>query len=402
MSLFFSAQTKPRTPQRALIGMPSQYVTGPSYADINPAASAETSLQSVAFRAAVDLVASLGSELPMHTYSGSGRDRVERTMPGYLQDPAGDGNGLADWCYQAMLSWLLRGNLYGEILAKSPLGFPTQVLLQHPDEVSANLNYSSGQVDWTVCGKPIPRSEMLHRRVNPVPGRILGLSPVSFHASTIGLSLTSTQFGLQWFRDGAHPSGMLTNSEVEISQEQATTAKTRFLAALRGSREPVVMGKGWEYKQLQVSPEESQFLETQGFSAAECARIVGPGIAEVLGYDSGGSMTYANVESRAAHLLVFAANKWFRRLERLVSGMLPASQYVLIDRDALLQTTTLERYKAHALALTNNWKVVNEVREDEDMPPVEWGDKPVATAAPAKEPAEPGDESDGGPDGDAA
>jgi len=396
MSLFFTPRTAPRPSQRAAtVTWPNHLLTGTSYADINPAASAETSLQSVAFRSAVDLVASLGSELPMHVYSGKGADRSERTMPGYLEDPAGDGYGLADWCYQAMLSWLLRGNLYGEILAWSPLGFPTQVMLQHPDEVSGNLNYQSGVVEWSINGRSIDRSVLLHRRVNPVPGRILGLSPVSFHASTIGLSLTSTQFGLQWFRDGAHPGGMLTNSEVDLDQNQATTAKTRFLAALRGSREPVVLGKGWEYKQIQLNPEESQFLETQGFTAAECARIVGPGIAEILGYDSGGSMTYTNVESRAAHVLVFAANKWFRRLERLVSGMLPGSQYVLIDRDALLQTTTLERYKAHALALANKWKVVNEVREDEDMSPVEWGNEP-ADAASADPLAEPGDKSAGG------
>jgi hypothetical protein len=55
-----------------------------------------------------------------------------------------------------------------------------------------------------------------------------------------------------------------------------------------------------------VPEEESQFLATQGYTEAQCARIFGPGFAEVLGYESGGSMTYANVESRASHLLVYS------------------------------------------------------------------------------------------------
>lgn len=384
MSLFFSTAGRSQKERRSTPWVwPNYRVMSGSYADIDPNATAETSLHSVAYHAAVDLVCSLASELPMHVFSGGSTDRKLRPTPSYLEDPAGDGHGRQDWAYQVMLSWLVRGNLYGDILQKSPLGFPTQILLHHPDSVSGSLN-SNGGVDWVVDGRSVKDpGNFLHRRVYPVPGRIQGLSPVAFHASTLGLSLTSMQFGLQWFRDGAHPSGILTNSEVEIDQTQAKTIKERFMEALHGTREPVVMGKGWKFDQIQLNPEESQFLQTQGFTAAESCRIVGPGIAEILGYESGGTMTYSNIESRAAHVLVFAANKWFRRLERLLSGMLPQSQYVLIDRDALLQATTLERYKAHALALASKWKVVNEVRADEDMGPVPWGAEPVAAAAPA-------------------
>jgi phage portal protein BeeE len=143
------------------------------------------------------------------------------------------------------------------------------------------------------------------------------------------------------------PAGCSPTRKPSLDQTQAKVAKERFLAALRGTREPVVLGKGWKYQQVQVSPEESQFLATQGYTEAQCARIFGPGFAEVLGYESGGSMTYANVESRSAHLLVYSLNKWFTRLERLLTEMLPRPQYARINRDAMLQSTTLDRYRAH-------------------------------------------------------
>lgn len=350
-----------------------------SYADVDLSAAA-TSMQSVAVRSAVDLIASLASELPAGVFSGSGATRRERTMPGYLEDPGGDGTGLADWSYRVVESWLLRGNLYGDILDVAPTGFPTQVELFYPDDVHGWLD-SEGVTRWSVNGKPVTDlSRFLHRRVNPVPGRILGLSPIAFHAEQIGLSLTATRFGRQWFADGAHPGGILSNSEEDMSDPvKAKTAKERFMAALRGTREPVVLGKGWKWDKVQIAPNESQFLETQGFSEAQCARIFGPGIAEVLGYESGGSLTYSNVESRSAHLLVYAVNRWLRRLERLLTSMLPRPQYVRIDRDALLQSTTLERYRAHESALKNRWKTVNEIRDDEDMPAVGWGDEPNLT-----------------------
>lgn len=344
----------------------------------------DNALQVVAFGAACDLVASLSSELPAHVYRGTGSARTQLSTPGWLEDPAGDGYGLADWVYRLVLSWLLRGNAFGDVLARGPGGFPTQVELLNPHAVGGSV--VDGVVKWTVAGRPVADAGAFwHLRVNPAPGRVLGRSPVEYHAEQLGMSLTSTRFGLRWFEDGAHPSGILANSEVELNPEQSKTAKDRFLAAVRGNREPVVLGKGWSFEQVQLNPEESQFLQTQGYSAAECARILGPGLAEVLGYESGGSLTYTNVESRSAHLLVYSLNKWLRRVERVLTAMLPRPQYVRIDRDALLQSTTLERYKAHESALRNRWKVVNEVREDEDMPGVAWGDEPnVAGAEPAQ------------------
>lgn len=87
------------------------------------------------------------------------------------------------------------------------------------------------------------------------------------------------------------------------------------------------------------------------------------------------------MESRSTHLLVYRVNKWLSRLERLLSSMLPRPQYVRIDRDGLLQSTTLERYRANEIALRNWWKTVNEVRQTEgDLPPVPWGDEPSSTA----------------------
>src|SRR6188768_48720 len=74
------------------------FTMGRSYQEVDPV-TGENSLQSVAFRGAVDLMSSLISELHFDVYSGEGVQRRKRSTPGYLEDPSGDGHGVEDWMY---------------------------------------------------------------------------------------------------------------------------------------------------------------------------------------------------------------------------------------------------------------------------------------------------------------
>lgn len=391
MSLWFSRRQEPAGEQRsrwpevsleqAIASLKTQ-----SYASVD-LSSAESALQSVAVYAAVDLIASVVSELPLDVFRSSTEKPVKLKTPGYMDDPDGSGHGQEDWTYRAVYSWLLRGNVYGDILSRSNAGgFLQQVDLFHPDSMSGQME--DGKPVFLHNGSLVPEGRIYHRRVNPVPGYVQGLSPIQMLASTIGTSLTASKFGLQWFQDGAHPTALLINSESTIDEDQSRQAKNRFLATLRGRREPLVMGKGWDYKPIQLTAEESQFLATQGWSQAECARIFGAGIPEILGYETGGSMTYANIQDRELTLLKYAIGRWIRRMERIWFQFLPRPQYAKYNRDALLETNTMQRYLAHASALSAQWKVVNEVREKEELAPVSWGDKPTSppAAVPVDEP----------------
>jgi HK97 family phage portal protein len=342
----------------------------------------EWSLQKVAMWSASDLIASLGSELPVDVYRGTGRDRQHVGTPSYLLDPGGEGYGLEDWIDQFLRSLLLRGNAVGKIAAVETRGgaYPTQVPLYHPDEAQGWRD-SKGVKRWSVTGREVDAADVWHRRAHPCPGRVMGMSPVEYHATTIGLGLQAERFGSRWFSDGAHPSALLVNEEVEMKESVARKAKDKFLATIRGTREPLVFGKGWTYQQIQVNPNESQFLETNKYTEAQCARIFGPGVAEVLGYETGNSLTYQTLEGRLQHLLVLAVNRWLRRVERALTSMTPRGQYVKLNRAALLQATTLERYRVHEIALRNRIKVVNEVRDDEELQPVPWGDEPNPAGA---------------------
>jgi len=350
---------------------------GNSYQEVDPY-TGTNSLQSVAFRTAVDMMASLVSEMHFDCYRGQsdGRRKII-TTPGNLDDPAGDGYGVQDWIYMLTQSWFLRGNVYGNKLDVGPTGMLRQVDLWNPDKV--NVTITDGEQHWMYQGGTVPTSQVFHRRAYPVAGNLLGLSPVAAHADEIGLSIASTRFGKSWFQDGGHPGGILSNSEADMSDENVVrTAKDRFLAAMFGTREPIVLGRGWKFDQIQVNPEESQFLESRQYSEAQCARIMGPGVAEVLGYSTGSTLTYANIVDRDVEMLKYSANRWLQRVERILSSFLPRPQFVLFDRDSFLDTSIAQRWQVNKTKLDTGAYVINEIRRKDNLEDVPWGNKPLA------------------------
>jgi HK97 family phage portal protein len=358
--------------------------SGGSYATVN-LAKLENNFQQVAVWGAIDLIASVAAQLPIDTFKG----RKNLGNPKVIEDPAGDGYGASDWVYQYLVSKLARGNAVGKQTFDPTSGYPTQTVLYHPDTVRGERDRVTGQARWWVENREV--STLWHRRSYPMPGCLMGLSPLTIHMTTIGLGVASTRFGAQFFTDSAIPSALLTNEEAEIDQGQAAEVKARWMAAVWGTREPAVFGKGWNYETISLAPEESQFLETNKYTQAQCARIFGPNVAEILGYETGGSMTYANVVDRSMDFLKYTLNRHLRDLETTMTMWLPRGQFVKINRGALLETDLLSRFKAYGMAIGGHYLAPSEAREFEDWEPMtdeqkkELEGMPMPTNEPLKE-----------------
>lgn len=326
----------------------------------------------------VDLTAEIVSTLPIDEYrnSGPGGTPVEQPTPRLLDDPAGDGYGFEVWARAAMTSWLLRGNVYGLVVSVDNSGYPSAIDLLHPDRVSWRREMSIGPAEWFLDGKPIDRwpygdAQLWHVPAYTIPGCPVGLSPISYAAQTIGLGLATQKFGAQWFGDGAHPSSKLVNKNGTVaSEDDAKLLKKRVRNTLNDSRETLVLGGGWDLEAVQVSPDESQFLETIKANADDVARFFfrrPPG--------EGGEITYANVEARSIDLLTYTINGWLVRLERALTRLRPRGRYVKFNADAMLRTDTKTRYEAHAVAVRSGIWTPNERRRLEDDKPLPGGDR---------------------------
>lgn len=381
MSLFF------RSEQRASGAWPTQLIPSRLTSNGIPV-TPDNAAGIVAFGAAVHMQASIIGMLPVDIYTGSGANQRPAPRPLLLVNPGGrQAYGWGDWLYQVMESAGFRGNAVGQIVERDGNGTPATIVLADMSTVSVDRDRNGEAVEWRIGDAKVDRRDIWHFRRYPKPGQILGMSPIQQYASTLGLALSSERFGADWFTEGAHPSGILTTDQ-SVPQDAAAAIKKRFMEAVRGNREPAVLGQGVKYAPIQVSPEESQFLATQQFSAAQAARIVGAGFAEILGYSVGDSTTYRNIEQTGIHLLTYSIDPWLTRLEESISALLPRPQFIKFNRAALLRTDLVTRYTAYRTALgpSEPFTTVNEVRALEDVGPVPWGDeKPAPTSVPTLE-----------------
>lgn len=356
----------------------------------------ESSLTLGAVWGCVDLISELVATLPVDEFKRAATGQlVEQKRPVLLEDPAGEGYGFEVWCRQLMVSLLMRGNNYGWIEQIGGDGWPVQIASLHPDEIQPRRDRIGGPVTWYRDNKQVerwPSGPLWHVPAYTFPGNPVGMSPIKYAAETIGVGLATQKFGAQWFGDGAHPSSVF-ESDHEISREAAELIKERIKSATYDNREPLVLGAGGKLTTIQVSPEESQFLETIKANADDVARFFfrrPPG--------EGGQVTYANVEARSLDLLTYTLAGWLVRVEKALTRLRPRPRFVKFNADALIRVDLMSRYKAHDLSIRAGWKSRNDVRRIEDEKPIPDGDEylwpPYTVQLPSATPAREGADDD--------
>lgn len=312
------------------------------------------------------------------------RDRLP-TQPALLQTPTQHGT-VVDWRMRMVTSIALRGNAYGLPTGLDNLGRVTQLEWLHPNDVSLEEDDVMKPARWYVLGRRV--EQLVHIPWFVMPGRVLGLSPIKAFKTLIETGLQAEAFGHDWFANGSVPSGVLESDQV-VNKATAEILKDRFKAAARG-RDVVALGVGAKYKPITVPPEESQFLQTIKATATQIATIFGVP-PEKIGGEPGGSLTYTTAALAGDDLLRFTLRAYLVRIETALSNLLPSSQIVRANADALTRPDLLTRYQAHQIALNAGFLNRDEVRRIEDRPPIVGGDqytplptpaRPTATATP--------------------
>jgi HK97 family phage portal protein len=323
-----------------------------------------TAMQHSAVWACVNLIAGSISTLPLAAYR-DGDETPLPTLPPLLRQPSA-GWSLPEFTYALLQSLLLRGNAYGLIVDRAGAGLlPSQVELLALDRVQVTVN---GAVEWRVDGQLVDPASIWHVKAFTAPGQVLGLSPIAHARQAIALGLGAEKYAAKFFGESAIPSGVLT-SDQDIKQDRADQIKARWKSAHQANREIAVLGNGARFQPVTIPPEQAQFLETTQANVRTICRYFGVQ-PELIGADSGNSLTYANVEQRALDFLTFGLRPWLVRLETALSALLSSTTTVKFNAAALVRTDLLTRYQAHESAIRAGWKLRSEVRDLEDLPPI--------------------------------
>lgn len=324
----------------------------------------------------VGMIANSVSLMALETFSGTGDFPKRIPDPPIVASPSA-GMTQSDFLHQMMVSLLLRGNAYGNIVARDARLRPTQIELLDPDSVSPRM--VDGQMEFWVQGKQVSSRDIWHIRGMTLPGCKVGLSPIAYGALTMGVELSAAKFARDFFDGGGIPKAVL-ESDMPIDQGQARTLKERLLAATR-NREPIALGSGVKYTPISVKPDESQFIATLQNAVAQTARFffMPP---EMVGGSSGSSMTYANREQRAIDYATYSVSPWLKRIEDAYFPILPAPQYVSFNESNLLRTDVETQAKVDVMLLAGKIVAPSEVRARRNMPPMTDAQKAEADLVP--------------------
>lgn len=282
---------------------------------------------------------------------------------------------------QMMMSLLMRGNAYIQ-KAQSRLFEIQELGILYPDfvtvqeEETGNLIYKYYN-PTTKETREFNADEIIHIRAMAQDG-ILGLSPLDCAIrTTIGTTLAAEEHGGRFFSNSVTPSGVLQHP-AKLSAQAAERLKKDFQEKNAGANKAggtLVLEEGMEWKQMSMTNEQSQFLETRKFQVVEICRWFGVPPHKVAELERA---TFSNIEQQALEFITDSLRPWLVRIEMsMLIGLFPESEWDSYTfeflTDALLRGDTTARFGAYATGVNNGFMNLDEVRAKENMNPLPDG-----------------------------
>jgi HK97 family phage portal protein len=339
----------------------------------------ETALALDAVYACVQLVAGTGGSIPLKVYAGEERERKPLTGDAryvMLHDAPNPEQAADVWLETVLAHLMLWGNAYLEKI-RGPLGVVDELWAIKPSRVHPYRD-ERGRKRFRVDGAQSTdeSGDYGEDRILHVPA--LGLDGLA-GLSVIGIAISRTKHEARLYENDATPGGVLS-VQGELDEEAAERIRAQWERLHKGRENRgriAVLEAGATWQQVGLPLEDLQFIERERFTVGQVARLfnVPP---EMIGGESGGSLTYANVESRSQHFLTFTLNRWLVRLEkglRRDPDLFPErTVYPEFVRSALMRTDSRTRWQTYEIGRRVGALSPNDIRALENMPPRDGGD----------------------------
>lgn len=224
---------------------------------------------------------------------------------------------------------------------------------------------------------PLSAASIMHVRGMGSDG-VYGYSPIALARQAVGLGLAAEEFGARFFSNGARPGGVLQHPGAlsDLAYSRLKTSWDEEHRGLEAAQRVSILEEGMSYHQIGVPPEDAQFLETRRFQVNEIARLYRIPPHKIGDLERA---TFSNVEQQSIDYVVSTLRPWLVRWEQalLLRLLTPRERELLAVEfkvDGLLRGDTATRYQAYATARQWGWMSANDVRELENMNPVDDGD----------------------------
>jgi HK97 family phage portal protein len=328
--------------------------------------------------ACVTLIAGAIASMPLLLYRRLPDDTRERAIEHPLYDvlrlrPNPQQSPHQFWD-SMVVALLLRGNAFAQI-TRDDDGRVRALWFVNPSAVSIEVQ-TNGRLRYRIspptgASVTVPDGGMLHLAGPLSTDGLTGRSVITVFRETFGLALAQESYAQDFLASGATPRGIL-HTEAKLSAE--SLERLSKAANTPTKNRTRVFEEGLQWTQIGMDQDDQEFIEGRRFQGEEICRIFGvPG--HLVGLDTKGSLTYSNSELEALHFLKFCLGPHLSRIAGAVNLQCVAplerrQLYAEHVPDALLQTSTGERYAAYKTGLEAGFLTVEEVRKRENLGPL--------------------------------
>lgn len=201
------------------------------------------------------------------------------------------------------------------------------------------------------------------------------LSPLGAAAAAVNLSLTQADHAQRFMDNDATSALAVINKHTFKSAEEREKDREAFQQRQTGPNKykAIYIQGDADVKTLSLSNRDSQFIESRKFQVEEiCGFFRVP--PHMIGHLE--RSTNNNIEHQGIQWARLDLMPTLRRIEQAGNDLSDEDGiYCKFLVDALERGDITTRYAAHASSLTTGWKTVNEVREAENLDPVNGGDE---------------------------
>lgn len=266
----------------------------------------------------------------------------------------------------------IQRNGAGDVVALWPL--PPKYVTPRRDR-DGNLYYGVS-VPGVSAVQALPAYRVLHLKGNTEDG-IAAMRPVEVNSESLGLASAVHENAARYFGNGSRPGGLLLHPST-LSKEAKKRLKESWEEAqggLKNAHRVAVLEDGLKWEAMNLSPEESQLVQSRVNSIEEVARIFNVPL-HMIGHLANAS--FATVEQQNIGYAVHTVLPWCVCIEQDYDRQVLAvkqrrTHFVKHVLDGLLRGDTAARYSAYAIGRNWGWLSIDDVREKEDMNPLPDG-----------------------------
>jgi HK97 family phage portal protein len=314
-----------------------------------------------------------------------GRELVNGTVAAVLRNPNEYQTRSDFWLYM-MGNLLLGGNAYaiaerdgrGAVVALHPRPHGSIAPYVAPDgsvfyQVGGN---AANELTPDLLENMVPARDVLHIRLHCLSHWLIGVSPLVACAAALAGADAIQKNTAAFFTNMSRPGGILKTpkplnpdaaARLKAQWEQGTSANFMGRTA--------VLDNDVSWQPLTISAQDAALVEQYKMGVHDVARVYRVPLWMIGDLEKA---SFHNVETLQRSFVVSTLGFYLEHLEDALEKFfrLGATEYVEFDVEGgLMRAETKDRFDAYAKALQSGILTPNEVRNIEDLPPIDGGDR---------------------------